>query len=406
MDANEKIHYFLNNVFDSYEECLDFYLKNICDFLLKTDPEKIVSVKDKLYKGISDYSKQHSKVYEQSLKFYTRNELNDKDSWICQSVSRDRIVNQHTSGSTTGVPFNYCSDKKSFDIIQRNAEFDLILKEYDLYEKPLKILNLFKHPYNPKPTDFVLETHNHSKHKFHNYGAKDVVTFFVNWDEYIENSEKWHDQFLEFLSNHYFDIVLCSGPVINILTRHIKKNNFIHKFAYLLSHTTEFPRTSDFEYLKNNGNIDYYCDHMRCWDGGASFFTCKFGTYHLNDNLAWVTQGPDNKMISTDYFNIVAPFVNYWNGDLCEIENEYKLCECGRWYRPFKMLQNRPFALKGPTKLTEIREKIATLEFKSSIDQVQFENLTANVYLNNKLDEGCIDILKNILSDYEVKIYD
>jgi hypothetical protein len=321
-------------------------------------------------------------------------------------MPKDRILTQHTSGSTTGQPFYYYNDRKHFNDIQKTCEFDLILKEYNLYKKSLKILNLFKHPYNPKPTDFFLETHNHSKHPFHCYMATETNTFFVNWDEYIDYPEKWHDQFLKFLSHHYFDIVLCSGPVVNILTRHIKKHNFVHKFAYLLSHTTEFPRIEDFEYLKNNGNIDCYCDHMRCWDGGASFFTCKFNTYHLNDNLAWVTQGPDNKMISTDYFNIVAPFVNYWNGDLCEIKDEYQLCECGRWYRPFKMLENRPFALKGPTKLTEIKEKIKQLDFKSSIDQVQFENLTANIYLKKKLESWRIDKLKEILSDYKVKIYE
>lgn len=400
------LEYFLNNDFDSYEECLDFYLTNICDNLLRTNPEAITDVKNKLYDGISEYAKNYSAIYAKQYQFYTRNELNNKDLWISTYIPKDRVTTQNTSGSTTGEPFSYYNDRKNFVNVQRNAEFDLILKEYDLFEKPLKILNLFKHPYNPKPTDFFLETHNHSNHPFHCYMGKETNTFFVNWDEYIENSEKWHNQFLEFLSHHYFDIVLCSGPVINILTRHIKKNNFVHKFAYLLSHTTEFPRIGDFEYLKNNGNTDYYCDHMRCWDGGASFFTCKFGTYHLNDNLSWVHQGPDKKMISTDYFNIVAPFVNYWNGDLCEIKDEYQLCACGRWYRPFKMLQNRPFALKGPTKLTEIREKIRELEFKSDIDQVQFENLTANVYLKNRLDENCINKLKEILNDYEVKIYE
>lgn len=399
------IQYFLNNNFDTYEDCLSFYINNICEHLLTTDPDTIISVKNKLCEGIRGYAQQYSLVYAKINDIYTRHELDNKDLWVCQNISKDRIANQQTSGSTSGNPFRFYNDKKHIHNIQKKAEFNLILKEYELENKPLKILNLFKHPYNPTPKDFVLETRNHSSHPFHCYGAKESQTFFVNWNNYIENPEQWHDIFLEFLANHYFDIVLCSGPVINILTRYIKKYNFNHKFAYLLSHTTEFPRINDFEFLKQNNNIVYYCDHMRCWDGGATFFTCKYKTYHLLDNFSWVTQGEDNKMICTDYFNLTAPFINYWNGDKCQIINEYQKCKCGRYYRPFKMLQNRPFALKGPTKLTIIKEQISELSFKSSIDQIQFEGLEANIYLNGKIDDIGVNKITEILKDYTVKFY-
>lgn len=397
--------YFIDNVFLCNDDLFDFYHEKISQRLLFQNPEIIKLITDKLRNNILNFAKKNSKVYENRLSIFTKKQLQNKKSWVSAGDWSGRLIKQSTSGSTTGEPFTYYNDNKYFDAIQRLSEFDLILKEYNLYNKPLKILNLFKHPYNPKPEGFFVETKNYSRHKFHNYGADNVTTFFVNWDNYIDNPDNWHETFLDFLSNNFFDIVLCSGPVINILTRYIKKNKFNHKFAYLLSHTTEFPRISDFDFLKNNSNIDYCCDHMRCWDGGASFFTCKYGTYHLNDNLAWVTEGPDHKMISTDYFNIISPFVNYWNGDLCEIEDEYKLCECGRHYRPFKMLENRPFALKGPTQLTEIRQQIKELTFKNKIDQVQFENLDVNLYINGILDEPEKEILKNILKDYKVKYY-
>lgn len=407
-DDNILIEKFFNTDFKTHEECIDFYISNICENVMYTSPSIIAKVRDKMVNGIKNYAKLNSCIYKNisNDNILTRNELLNKKDWICTNINCDRILHQHTSGSTTGKPFHYYSDKKYFDFIQKESEFDLILKEFNLYNKPLRILNLFKHPFNPKPDNFFLKTENYSKSRFHTYGAKETTTFFVNWDGYMDNPDDWHGKFLEFLSKRYFDIVLASGPVVNIFTRYIKNNNFKHTFATLLSHTTEFPRISDLQFLKSNTNIRHWCDHMRCYDGGANFFTCKHGTYHLNDHLSWTYQGPDNKMISTDYFNIVAPFVNYWNGDLCEIKDEYQLCECGRWYRPFKMLQNRPFALKGPTKLTEIKEKISRLDFKSSIDQVQFENLTANVYLKNRLDESYTNILKEILQDYEVKIYE
>lgn len=196
--------------------------------------------------------------------------------------------------------------------------------------------------------------------------------------------------------------MLSSGPVINRIAEYIKKHDFKKHFCYLLSHTSEFPILRDFEFLKSNGNISYNCDHMRCWDGGASFFTCKNGTYHLNDNFAWVIEGPDNKMISTDYFNLASPFINYWNGDLCEIDSEYRKCSCGRYYRPFKMLQNRPFALKGTTKLTAIKEQISQLSFKRDLIQVQFENLRVSIVSSRKLEDNEKDKLQNILKEYEI----
>jgi hypothetical protein len=407
-DDNINIQKFLERQFDSHEECLDFYIQYVCENVMHTNPLIICQVRDKMINSITKYAQTYSNKYKQysADTIFTRQHLDSKDDWICKNISPERIMHQHTSGSTTGEQFNYCGDSKYFDFIQQSSEFELILKEYHLYNKPLKILNLFKHSYNPKPTYFYLETKNYSSCRFHTYGASDSTTYFVNWDGYMENPDDWHNKLLCLLQEtSKFDIVLGSGPVFNILSKYIKKNNFKKHFAFLLSHTTEFPRISDFQFLKDNGNITHYCDHMRCYDGGANFFTCKYGTYHLNDHLSWVAEGSDNKLISTDYFNMASPFINYWNGDLCEIKDEYHLCECGRYYRPFKMLQNRPFALKGPTKLTEIRNKIGELSFKNKINQVQFENLNVNIHCESMLNQREKEIIDNILKDYKTNYF-
>jgi hypothetical protein len=107
------------------------------------------------------------------------------------------------------------------------------------------------------------------------------------------------------------------------------------------------------------GNV---CDHMRCWDGGAGFWTCLHGTYHLMDNLSWAEES-DGRLVCTDYFNLAAPFFRYWNGDFCRITDTYQRCECGRLYRDFEFLENRPFALKGRS-ILEIRETISMLGLK------------------------------------------
>jgi phenylacetate-coenzyme A ligase PaaK-like adenylate-forming protein len=140
---------------------------------------------------------------------------------------------------------------------------------------------------------------------------------------------------------------------------------------------------------------------MRCWDGGASFFTCKFGTYHLLDNIT-LHKSIDSKLVTTDYFSLAAPFVNYWNGDVCEIQDQYLRCQCGRLYRPFKMLENRPFALKGTTKLTQIKEEINKLDFKNNLVQVQFENLNVRISSDRELEKNEKTQLKKILKEYQI----
>jgi hypothetical protein len=125
---------------------------------------------------------------------------------------------------------------------------------------------------------------------------------------------------------------------------------------------------------------------MRCWDGGASFFTCKHGTYHLMDNLSWCEQGPNNELICTDYFNLASPFVRYWNGDYCKIEKEYSRCSCGRLYREFELLESRPFSLKGRC-IAEIRDGLKRLGIRG-IKQVRCSTDCLNVVSNRALEDN------------------
>ena len=405
----DPIQDFLNEKYASHEDCLRFYKEKIASTLMYQDPKIIKLVTKKLKNNIKIYAKKNSTVYKQygDDKVYTRIDFLNKDNWISKELDPSRIKALSTSGSTTGDPFKYYMDSLYFDFVQENSEFDIIRKEYGLNNKHINLLNLLKYPYNPKFDEFFLEKTNYSRHnKFNSFGSENFTTYFINFEKYSDDPDWWHEQLLDFLKNQCFDIIVSAGHIINVLNKYIKKNNFKNKITYLLSNTTQALIKDDFEFLKINGNIVHYCDHMRCWDGGASFFTCKYGTYHLNDNFSWTTQGADNKLISTDYFNIAAPFLNYWNGDLCEIKEDHELCECGRYYRPFKMLQNRPFTLKGPTKLTEIKKQIGELEFKNKITQVQFDNLSVNIYCNQKLSEFESLTLNKILQEYKVRIHE
>ena len=130
---------------------------------------------------------------------------------------------------------------------------------------------------------------------------------------------------------------------------------------------------------------------MRCWDGGATFFTCKHRNYHLMDNLAWCEEGPNHELICTDYFNLASPFVRYWSGDYCRIAKEYQRCECGRLYRDFEFLESRPFSLKG-TNMREIQDKIKALGIKG-IKQVRCSVHNLNVVSTRDL----TDLEKNMI---------
>jgi hypothetical protein len=68
-------------------------------------------------------------------------------------------------------------------------------------------------------------------------------------------------------------------------------------------------------------------DWMRCWDGGATFYTCEYGNRHLVDMLAAVAV-VDGQLISSDLFNLAQPFVNYANGDRVTLYTAGH-CRCG-----------------------------------------------------------------------------
>jgi hypothetical protein len=139
----------------------------------------------------------------------------------------------------------------------------------------------------------------------------------------------------------------------------MRKHKRRDRLCSLVSNTNERLLPSDREFLLE-GRADHVCDHMRSWDGGATFFTCRHGTYHLMDNISWAEE-MEGRLVCTDYFNIASPFVRYWNGDYCRIGKEYRRCECGRLYREFEFVESRPFSLKGVC-MRQIKEGLKALD--------------------------------------------
>ena len=376
----------------------------ISDRILYEDIKILNWYNNILQDNIISWSIENSKIYENLYylnRIFTKDDLLDKSKWYVEHLQKDSVISS-TGGSTTGEPFSYAIYKKYVPFLMNDQHWNLILKEFDLYKNHIKItiLYYFKDTLSVFPGEnFVGTDHTVSKQSQYNHGSKDCSVDYINFKDF--GSSSWYDKLFDYLSEVNIDLIISTGPIINQLCEEIRKRKYSKKLCYLLSHSNEFPLQRDFEFLKINKLIDYHCDHMRCWDGGASFFTCKFGTYHLLDNVTY-HKSINNKLVTTDYFSLAAPFVNYWNGDVCEIEDEYSRCQCGRLYRPFKMLENRPFALKGTTKLTSIKEQISKLDFKKDLTQVQFELSNVRISTSRILETFEKDILQNILKEYKI----
>lgn len=385
------------------EELLDNYV-NVADTLLYQDEATLKYYQDSLEKNIVNWALEKSDIYKalyQSDRIFTKNDLLNKKAWYVSQL-KDTSGIRSTSGSTTGDPFSYAIYNRYAKFLIDDQHWNLILREFGLNDHHIKItiLYYFKDTLSVFPdNEFIRSDHTVSSQFQYNHGSRDCSIDYINFKDF--GSTDWYEKLFNYLSGTEIDIIISTGPIINQLCEEIRKRNYSKKLCYLLSHSNEFPLQKDFKFLKKEKLIEYHCDHMRCWDGGATFFTCKFGTYHLLDNITY-HKSVNNKLITIDYFSLAAPFINYWNGDLCKIENEYLRCECGRLYHPFRMMENRPFALKGSSKLTSIKQQISQLSFKKDLIQVQFQNLDATIVCSRQLDIDEKSQLQEILNEYNI----
>ena len=387
-------------------ELLNEYLK-IAENILYEDENIVIEIIDKIKQNIVDYAIKYSPIYN-NLKYeyiYTKKDFFSTSKWYSTELSSIEMESFKTSGSTTGDSFSYKVWRKYISLIENKYQYGMILDEFGIDKNHISIVVLSQLPYNPKMSndEFYILDSKKTSYAMHGHKSINSTRYFMNFDTYATEPTEWHRRFFETIDTlPQIDVILCNGSQLNVMCKYIKKLNYKNKLCRLLTQTGQMAIYDDFYFLKNNEYIDYFCDSMRCWDGGATFFTCKFETRHLMDNISWTYEANDSKLVSTDYFSMAAPFVNYWNGDLCKIDSKYKRCECGRLYRPFEMIENRPFKIKGSKKLQEIKSLISELSFKDSIVSVQFDALHANITLNNKITIEQQQTLESILDSYKI----
>lgn len=339
--------------------------KPLCRNLLYEDEEIIRKVINLLRKNVELWAYEKTKVYPEHRYeiIYKEKLLNNSDWHVADMLSES--AQMATNGSTTGKPFSYLRWEPFLYFIEGENHYDLILDEFEI--KPNFDI-LYFIPNNIQSEDFIslkLDSTNFMEH----HGTKRKArTHMVNISKFNEKTEEFFKFLFEYLQKYKMDVILATGPNINSMCHYIRKLNFKQKVCNLLSNTNEFLLADDINFLFSENCVSNICDHMRCWDGGASFFTCKHKNYHIMDNLSWCEE-VDEKLVSTDYFSFACPFINYWNGDYCKLDNNYSRCDCGRLYREFAFLENRPFSLKGMC-LREIQDQIKSLNI-NKIKQVK-----------------------------------
>jgi hypothetical protein len=288
--------------------------------------------------------------------FYSKADLEEKQKWYVKDMDHESM-SVTTSGSTTGQPFEYKRWHPAFHKIEWDYHYNMVLDEFEVPED-FHLLYFFSSHYRQDGNNPVMCLGHQAELPMQNHGSsRRPVVHFANFAAYSTDQESFFAGLFEYLERNPIDVFYTSSPQINSMCNYIRKLGFKGKVGKLLSSTNDRIIQRDAKFLViDNGYFENICDHMRCWDGGASFFTCKYGNYHLMDNLSWCEE-VDGKMVCTDYFNLASPFYKYWNGDYCSISDSYQRCDCGRLYREFEFLESRPFSLKG-TCMIDIKNAI------------------------------------------------
>jgi len=358
-------------------------LDNIGD-LMNKDEETVRECVEALKFNVLSWADRDNACRFSQDQFVNKMDLEDKANWYSKFFGYESME-VSTTGSTTGYPFKYMRWMPAFEKIEWDYHYNFVLDEFEI-PKDFHLLYFFSSYYKIDGEKMISCFNGPSDLSMNNHGTdRTPVVHYANYNSYSADPDKFFKYFFEYVEKNKIDVLFTAPPQTNSLCSYIRKYRFQGKIATLLSSTNERMLQQDAHFLFENNHFDHICDHMRCWDGGGSFFTCKYRNYHLMDNLAWCEQGPNNEFICTDYFNLASPFVRYWNGDYCKIDNEYKRCECGRLYREFEFLENRPFSLKGVC-FKEIKEKITELGIEG-IKQVRCSPETLDVISSKPLNE-------------------
>lgn len=343
----------------SLPDYLKHHLKHIHN-LQYQDGSDIKTICDYLNCELIKYAKTNSKIYRTHNGPIDKSHLVDKNSWYVDGVQAHTAT---TSGSITGNKFHYTRWATHYNQIEGDLHYKAILKEFKL-DRPISILYLMLDLTEDRHSDTLTKVY-HTNNILISHGQGQSATIH----EVIRNRTYYNDYFgfyetiFKYCTDNSIDVILTPGQTIAALAWNARRLRHTAPICNLLSNTGDKVHPSDLDSLTKNGVISNWCDHMRCWDGGITFMTCIHHTRHLIDGLAWAISDAHNRLISTDFYSLSSPFVNYWNGDYGRIDAEFQKCKCGRSYREFEITRTRSVVM-ADVHNHEVREQI----MKTSVD--------------------------------------
>lgn len=382
MRNTQKVKDFINKYKNNQENELFLlydYMK-ICENILYEDEEILLSTIEILKKNIKNWAYKNSPCYAKfkNKKFIEKKDLLNKKIWFVDKINYSPMA---TSGSLTGEKFHYRRWEDALYFIECKNHYDLVLDEFNIKEE-FNVLFFLDIGLQHKSNNYIIKK-SFSKNFMENHGIKRKPNIhYVNFDLYKKNKKYFFKNLIEYLNKNKIDVTLSSGPCIRSLCNYFFENNVNIKVSNLLSNTNEKITSKSIDFIYKNKIFNKICDHMRCWDGGATFFTCSHENYHLMDNISWSYE-LEEKLITTDYFSLASPFINYWNGDYCKIDCKYQRCDCGRLYRDFVFLENRPFLIKGQN-INNIKRKLKEYKF---IKEIRCSKEILEIVVNQKINE-------------------
>lgn len=300
---------------------------------LQYDLRALLAHRDELSHRIRIWAKKYSLFYHaHGNQPVTRKQLlNRKLSWYVDRVTG----HQRKTSGTTGIPLEYRLWEPQRIMIAKNNE---ILREFGVRRVP-RVLRIKTSTKLAGPSQFALTLHTPKPTEpLMSAGAESAQTHVVSHHPAACTGSVCH-----YISSHLhkypdYDIIITSWSFMSTWLQYAQAT----RLARLCWTTCESVIQDEVEQCRDRGFFDQFCDHMRCWDGGASFFTCQYGTYHCMDWLCDMQQGDRNQLETTDFFNLAAPFIRYRNGDEVRLMKTWAKCQCGRYYRPMQFYGKRP----------------------------------------------------------------
>lgn len=190
--------------------------------------------------------------------------------------------------------------------------------------------------------DFILKTRDKREGFFIHYGQVD--NFEKNlWADFVDR-HTIQPPLQEFSASWLYNkisntpeekAVILSGRLLADFLDWLKASGKELKRDVIFSTFEAFPRHKIpliFEYFSD------WCEYMRSWDGGLTFFRCPHGTYHTFDHITIAKARADESVQVTDLINKAQTFIDHEPGDIVSMDDDYSKCECGLWHRNFKQI--------------------------------------------------------------------